>query len=75
MKNRPGYITEKIWDSFKARSVPIYWGAANIEKYIPMNTFIDFRQFNGDFEKLVTFLSQISENQYTEYIQNIENFL
>lgn len=75
MKNRPGYITEKIWDSFKARSVPIYWGAANIEEYIPTNTFIDFRQFNGDLEKFITFLSQISEIQYTEYIQNIENFL
>ncbi len=45
MKNKPGYITEKIWDSFKARSIPIYWGASNIEEYIPINTFIDFRKF------------------------------
>ncbi len=75
MKNEPGYITEKIWDSFKARSIPIYWGASNIEEYIPTNTFIDFRQFEGDYEKLVIFLSQITEIQYNEYIENIETFL
>ena len=75
MKNKPGYITEKIWDSFKARSIPIYWGASNIEEYIPINTFIDFRQFEGDYEKLVIYLSQITEIQYNEYIENIETFL
>lgn len=75
MKNKPGYITEKIWDSFKARSLPIYWGASNIEEYIPTNTFIDFRQFEGDYEKLVIYLSQITEIQYNEYIENIETFL
>lgn len=75
MKNRSGYITEKIWDSFKARSVPIYWWAANIEEYIPPNTFIDFRQFNWDLSKFIISLSQISEIQYNEYIQNIEHFL
>ncbi len=75
MKNEPWYITEKIWDSFKARSIPIYWGASNIEDYIPTNTFIDFRQFEWDYEKLVTYLSQITEIQYNEYIENIETFL
>ncbi len=75
MKNVPGYITEKIWDSFKARCVPIYWGASNIEEYIPANTFIDFRQFRGDYEKLVTYLSQMTELEYNQYIENIEVFL
>ena len=31
------YITEKIFDCFAAGFVPIYWGASNIEKYIPKN--------------------------------------
>ena len=36
----PGYITEKIFDSFLA-NVPIYWGADNISKHIPDECFID----------------------------------
>ena len=37
----PGYITEKIFDSFLAKCVPIYWGADNISKHIPDECFID----------------------------------
>lgn len=74
MSNTPGYITEKIFDSFKARSVPVYWGASNIEKYIPKNCFIDYRDFL-DFDKLLVFLLKMNENEYNSYIKNIEVFL
>lgn len=74
-KNTPWYITEKIWDSFKAKSVPIYWWASNIEKYIPKNCFIDFREFDWDYEKLVIFLKSIKEVEYNKYIENINIFL
>lgn len=75
MKNTPWYITEKIWDSFKAKSVPIYWGASNIEEYIPTNCFIDFRNFNWDYEKLINYISNIDEEEYNNIILDIENFL
>lgn len=39
----PGYVTEKIIDCFVAGVIPIYWGAPDIEKYIPLGTFIDMR--------------------------------
>ena len=29
------YVTEKLWDCLRAGSVPIYWGAANVGKYLP----------------------------------------
>lgn len=74
MSNTPGYITEKIWDSFKARTIPVYWGASNIEQYIPKNCFIDYRDFL-DFEKLFIFLSHMTETEYNLYIENIELFL
>ena len=45
MSDTPGYMTEKIWDSFKAKTVPVYWGASNIEEYVPKNCFIDYRDF------------------------------
>lgn len=69
-----GYITEKIFDCFKAKCVPIYWGATDIEKYIPKNCFIDFRDF-GNYEKLLSFLNSIDENTYSKYIENIEKLL
>lgn len=69
-----GYLTEKIFDCFKARCIPIYWGASNIEKYIPKNCFIDFRDFK-DFKKLLTFLDSIDEKKYKSYVENIERLL
>ena len=70
----PGYITEKIFDCFKARSVPIYWGASDIEKYIPKDCFIDFRDF-ASYEDLLNFLTSIDEKRYNFYIDNIEKLL
>lgn len=73
--NVNGFITEKIFDCFKAKCIPIYWGATNIEKYIPKNCFIDFRDFGYDYEKLLIFLNEIDENRYNEYIANTEKLL
>ncbi len=74
LTNVNGYITEKIFDCFKAKCVPIYWGASNIEKYIPKDCYIDFRNFK-DYNQLLTFLSSITEEQYSQYIKNIEKLL
>lgn len=73
--NVKGYITEKIFDCFKAKCVPIYWGATNIEKYVPRGCFIDFRDFGGDYDKLLDFLNSIDETRYNQYIKNIEKLL
>lgn len=69
------YITEKLWDSFKAKTVPIYLGAENVKKYIPADTFIDFRDFWCNYEKLLLFIQHIDEKTYQKYITNISAFL
>lgn len=69
-----GYITEKIFDCFKAGCVPIYLGAPNIKKYIPEDCFIDFRDFR-DYGELLEFLKSIKEEKYNEYITNANEFL
>lgn len=74
LTNINGYFTEKIFDCFKAKCVPIYWGASNIEEYIPKNCFIDYRDFMS-YEKLLNYLESIDENKYNQYIENIEKFL
>jgi len=74
MKNINGYITEKIYDCFKAQIVPIYWGASNIERYVPKDCFIDYREFN-DVDELYKYISSIDKSSYKKYINNINNFL
>lgn len=72
--SRNNYITEKIIDCFKSGCVPIYWGAPNVSDYIPKNCFIDMRMFN-DYQKLATYLSSMSEQQYNDYQTAIREFL
>jgi hypothetical protein len=70
----PGYITEKIFDSFFAGCVPIYLGADNISDYIPKNCFVDKRDFNS-YECLYQFMNGIGEVEYLNYLDNIQYFL
>jgi len=70
----PGYITEKIFDSFFAGCVPIYWGANNITEHIPKECFIDKREFDS-YEKLYIYMKNMNDQKYMEYMNNIENFL
>jgi hypothetical protein len=69
-----GYITEKIFDSFFAGCIPIYWGASNITDYIPEKCFIDKRKYDS-YEELHRFLTAMSETTYRDYLDNIEIYL
>lgn len=69
-----GYITEKIFSCFAARCIPVYWGAANIENYIPKTCFIDYRDF-GSYDELYQFLSTMSLEKYEKYCDAIEDYL
>lgn len=70
----PGYITEKIFDCFFAGCVPIYWGASNIVDHIPESCFIDKRKFKT-YEALYDFIINMNDNNYMNYLENIETFL
>ena len=70
----PGYFCELIFDAFSSGTVPIYWGASNVEQYIPENCFVDRRNFLNNRE-LVLFLKSTTENQYIDYQKNIINFI
>lgn len=74
MKCQRGYITEKIFDCFKAGCVPIYWGAENIAEYIPSSSFIDVRDFDT-YEELCAFLISIDEQAYQKYLKSIQEFM
>jgi hypothetical protein len=74
VRDLPGYVTEKIWDSFFAGCVPIYWGASNITSYIPEDCFIDRRKFTSH-DELYRFMVSMSESEYITYQERIEAFL
>ena len=69
-----GYISEKIFDCFYAKVVPIYWGADNVTDYIPKECFIDRRNFSS-YDELYDFLMNMTEQEYNKYIKAIEKYL
>ena len=73
-KDIKGYITEKIFDCFAAGTIPIYWGASNIEEYIPKECFIDRREY-PDHEALYAYLQSMTEEEYEGYLSHIRDFL
>ena len=68
------YLYEKIFDSFLANTVPVYWGCPNINELIPSNTFIDYRKFKS-IEDLFNYMHNMSNDEYINYISNINKFL
>lgn len=74
MKNTQGYVTEKMINSLQVGCVPVYWGANNIEQYVPVNCFIDRRRFKNNME-LYQFMKNMPEHVYNHYIENIKTYL
>jgi len=70
----PGYLTEKIFNCFNARCVPIYWGDPNVYKSIPKGCFIDKRWFQ-DYDDLTRYIVCMKQEEYEGYIDNINKFL
>ncbi|MBZ0302424.1 MAG: hypothetical protein K8J31_21940 [Anaerolineae bacterium] len=69
-----GWITEKIFDCFFAGTVPIYWGAPNIQEMIPKDCFIDMRDFSG-YAQLRDYLKALSSDAIQEYRENARDYL
>lgn len=69
-----GWISEKIFDVFASGRVPVYWGASNVSEYLPKDTYIDYREF-GHPDELHTYLETMTESEYNEYLDAIEEYL
>ena len=74
VRDLPGYITEKIFDCFFSGCVPVYWGAENIAEYIPLDCFIDRREFQ-DTAAVYASLKAMTEQEFVGYQQRIAAFL
>ncbi len=56
-----GYVTEKIADAFAAGSLPIYWGAPDVEQDFNPKRFIHARDFR-DFAELVDYIAYLDQH-------------
>jgi hypothetical protein len=63
-----GYITEKIFNSFFSKSIPIYKGSPIIKNYINDKSFIDINSYND--EELLELVLSLNNNEefYNSYI-------
>jgi len=69
-----GYIADRIFTTLHSKSIPIYWGATNIDSYIDKDVFIDRRQFKNDAE-LAIFLRNMKEEEYNKYLDAASRYM
>ena len=69
-----GYVTEKLFDCFRAGCVPVYVGPKEIASLVPVDCFIDGRRFATP-AMLDTHLRSIDDEAYRVYQQRIKAFL
>jgi hypothetical protein len=70
----PGWVTERIFDSFLAGCVPIYLGDPNILSRVPREAFIDMRHFKS-YDQLYAYIKNMNSNEYLGYINAIKDFI
>jgi hypothetical protein len=70
----PGYITEKIFDCFMYGCVPLYFGATNIDDYIPTDLFINIRDFESHSD-LFEHISSMRDAEYQKYLSSAKQYL
>ena len=69
-----GWVTEKIFDCFAAGNIPVYWGAPDIERYVPPDCFIDMRRLKG-YAELREFLRSLSHTEIETYRNRARAYL
>jgi len=73
------YITERLFNCFKSKTIAIYYGCYNVEDHIPDEIYIDYRKFES-VKHLSEYLIDLTANKkkYTDivesaYLWNLKN--
>ena len=67
--SQPGYVTEKIFDPFRAQSLPIYWGSPSISSNYRSNSFVNLMDFSS-IEEAVEEIIRLDKDD-TAYLEKI----
>lgn len=63
-----GYISEKLFDCLRNGTVPVYYGASNIDQFVPEAAYIDYREF-GRPSELHDYLDSMDADDYRGYLE------
>jgi len=69
-----GWLTEKLFDCLRTGTIPIYWGATNIEDLVSPDCFIDMRRFRG-YPELLAYLKALDAKKILQYREAGRAFL
>jgi len=69
-----GYLCEKPIQPMCCGSIPIYYGAPDVEKYLPKGTFVDCRDFKN-FKQLSDYIKNMEMSEYNEYVKKMKKFV
>jgi len=59
-----GYISEKIFDSYRANSIPIYYGHnSTAEKVLNSASYINIADYDYDFDRVIGKIKELDENE------------
>jgi hypothetical protein len=72
-RDLPGYVTEKLFDCFRAGCVPVYVGPREIRDLVPPDCFVDGRDY-PDPKDLDAHLRSINDERYRAYQQAAKSF-
>jgi hypothetical protein len=64
-----GYITEKIFNCFFSRTIPIYFGPNDKYRYFNNNSFINIETFSDDTLDYIKYLNE-NENIFNDFLNN-----
>lgn len=71
---QPGWISNRLFDSFRSKCVPVYLGGTNVADLVDPEAFIDRRKFKTRTE-LGDYLESMTENEYSNYQDAMKGFL
>jgi hypothetical protein len=69
-----GYVTEKLFDCLYAGTVPIYWGAPDIDQLVPSEAYVDMRKFSS-YHDMLDHVQAMSDEQWQGMREVARQFL
>ena len=69
----PGYVTEKIFDSLAAGTIPIYYGSDYIKEILPKELYIDVKEFNS-IHDVGEYINTFSADNYRVFHDTLIHF-
>ena len=79
LENRitPGMFTEKIFDPLLTWTVPLYWGAPDIQNYFPLvdDQILDLRDFAAAIRKIEDVLARADSETFLENLRGGRNLV